>query len=162
MPGPIHRVARAFLCLALLAAALPKSAHAMSRLPKRMDRELLCDACGATLVELDEMITKTEKKLGRETAISEALESVCDNVYTFTRYTFPPPRMQKGCVAIVEALEEELESALSARVSPEDAARAVCADACEGVDQKAKPAGTVVEEAYVDGVPYDGTKDGEL
>ncbi len=55
-----HRATLAVLCLVLSAAALP-SAHAKSRLPlKKFDREVLCEACGATLVELDGIITKTE------------------------------------------------------------------------------------------------------
>ena len=157
-----HRATLAVLCLVLSAAALP-SAHAKSRLPlKKFDREVLCEACGATLVELDGIITKTEKKLGRGSAIVDALESVCDDVYTFTRYAFPPPKMQKACRAIVEALEDEIDAAFASRQSPEEAKLEVCAEACEGVDQSAKASGTSVEEMYVDGKPHDGRGEAEL
>jgi hypothetical protein len=157
-----HRATLTVLCLVLAAAALP-SAHAKSRLPlKKFDRDVLCEACGATLVELDGIIAKTEKKLGRGSAIVDALESVCDDVYTFTRYAFPPPKMQKGCQAIVEALEDEIDAAFASRLSPEEAKLEVCAEACEGVDQTAKTSGTSVEEMYVDGKPHDGRGEAEL
>ena len=157
-----HRATLAVLCLVLSAAALP-SAHAKSRLPlKKFDREVLCEACGATLVELDGIITKTEKKLGRGSAIVDALESVCDDVYTFTRYAFPPPKMQKACRAIVEALEDEIDAAFASRQSPEEAKLEVCAEACEGVDQSAKASGTSVEEMYVDGKLHDGRGEAEF
>lgn len=157
-----HR-AVAVLCLVLaFSSALPTAHAKKSRLPKRMDQEILCDACGATLVELDEMITKTEKKLGRGEVISDALEAVCDDVYRFTRYDFPPPKMQKGCVAIVEAFADEIESSFAERVSVDDAKTGLCFEACEGVETSAKSSGTLVEETHVDGVPYDGTTEGEL
>jgi hypothetical protein len=160
-----HR-AVAVLCLVLaLSATLPIPAHAKkSRLPKRFDRDVLCDACGATVVELDVTITKTEKKKGRGAAIADAMDAVCDDVYRFTAYDFPPPKIQKGCFAILEAFADEIETTFVKRVSVEDAKHGVCAEACEGVDQetKKKTSGTAVEETYVDGAPYDGTADGEL
>ena len=138
-----HR-AVAVLCLVLaFSATLPIPAHAKkSRLPKRFDRDVLCDACGATVVEL----------------------AVCDDVYRFTAYDFPPPKIQKGCFAILEAFADEIETTFVKRVSVEDAKHGVCAEACEGVDQetKKKTSGTAVEETYVDGAPYDGTAEGEL
>ena len=70
--------------------------------------------------------------------------------------------MQKGCVAIVEAFADEIESSFAERVSVDDAKTGLCFEACEGVETSAKSSGTLVEETHVDGVPYDGTTEGEL
>jgi hypothetical protein len=49
------------LTLALLSCAVP---GAEAKLPKHEDRNVLCEACNATLVELGARVRKTEKKLG--------------------------------------------------------------------------------------------------
>ena len=55
------------VALALLSCAVPA---VEAKLPKHEDRNMLCEACNATLVELQAMVKKTEKKLGRGERLS--------------------------------------------------------------------------------------------
>jgi hypothetical protein len=59
--GALAAVA-AVVALALLACAVPA---VQAKLPRHEDRNVLCEACNATLVELAAMVKKTEKKFGR-------------------------------------------------------------------------------------------------
>ena len=55
-------VVAAMVALALLSCAVPA---VEAKLPKHEDRNVLCEACNATLLELQTMVKKTEKKFGR-------------------------------------------------------------------------------------------------
>ena len=55
-------VVAATVALAILSCAVPA---VEAKLPKHQDRNVLCEACNATLVELQAMVKKTEKKFGR-------------------------------------------------------------------------------------------------
>ena len=60
--GTALAVVVAVVALALLSCAVPA---VEAKLPKHEDRNVLCEACNATLVELQAMVKKTEKKFGR-------------------------------------------------------------------------------------------------
>lgn len=57
----------AVVALALLSCAVPA---VEAKLPKHEDRNLLCEACNATLLELQATVKKTEKKFGRGERLS--------------------------------------------------------------------------------------------
>ena len=62
-------VVTAAAALLLISCAAPT---AEAKLPKNGDRNVLCEACNATLMELQAMVKKTEKKFGRGTSVSAA------------------------------------------------------------------------------------------
>ena len=96
-----------------------------AKLPKNEDREVLCEACNATLAELSNLVAKTEKRAGgRESAVEDALETLCDDMYRFVTYAYPPPKMQKGCRVIVEEYADELSTLVYAK---DDARTRKCA-----------------------------------
>jgi len=53
------------LGVALILAMLAWVPAAQAKLPKHEDRNMLCEACNATLTELASVVGKTEKKFGR-------------------------------------------------------------------------------------------------
>lgn len=62
----------AVVALALLLCAVPA---VEAKLPKHEDRNVLCEACNATLVELQAIVKKTEKKFGRGERLSDLSRS---------------------------------------------------------------------------------------
>lgn len=124
-----------------------------AKLPKNEDREVLCEACNATLAELSNLVAKTEKRAGgRESAVEDALETLCDDMYRFVTYAYPPPKMQKGCRVIVEEYADELSTLVYAK--DERTYEKVCATPCEGVDVDGIKTRERTMEATVDGKPY--------
>lgn len=55
-------VSAVLIVLVLALCGYPQGAEA--KLPKHEDRNVLCDACNATLMELGKVVKKTEKKFG--------------------------------------------------------------------------------------------------
>ena len=144
------RTPLAALAMTALLAVVFLSTPASAKLPKHEDRAVLCEACNATLVELEAMVAKTEKKQGRESAIVDALEELCADMYKFVRYEYPPPKMKRGCEIIVEEYEELIADLVYKR-DPETREK-VCATACEDVDERAKTETPRTAEVIVDGV----------
>ena len=113
-----------------IAMALASTAEAKKEVP-----QVLCEACRATLTELRASVGKTAKKLGRSNAVTEAMEALCEDMYNFRSYAYPPPQMQKGCRTIMDRHEEEIESALWR--GDENVVDDICSKpkgACHGVD----------------------------
>lgn len=113
-----------------IAMALASTAEAKKEVP-----QVLCEACRATLTELRASVEKTAKKLGRSNAVTEAMEALCEDMYNFRSYAYPPPQMQKGCRTIMDRHEEEIESALWR--GDENVVDDICSKpkgACHGVD----------------------------
>ena len=86
------RTPLATLAMTALLTLVFLSTPTSAKLPKHEDRAVLCEACNATLVELEAMVAKTEKNHGRESAIVDALEELCADMYRFVRYEYPPRR----------------------------------------------------------------------
>ena len=113
-----------------IAMVLASTAEAKKEVP-----QVLCEACRATLTELRASVEKTAKKLGRSNAVTEAMEALCEDMYNFRSYAYPPPQMQKGCRTIMDRHEEEIESALWR--GDENVVDDICSKpkgACQGVD----------------------------
>ena len=144
------RTPLATLAMTALLTLVFLSTPTSAKLPKHEDRAVLCEACNATLVELEAMVAKTEKNHGRESAIVDALEELCADMYRFVRYEYPPPKMKRGCEIIVEE-NEDLISDLVYKRDPETREK-VCATACEGVDERARSETSRTTEVIVDGV----------
>lgn len=144
------------LALLVAALALALAPPVGAKLPKSMDKALLCDACGAVVAEGSKLVAKSAGRLGRENAVYAVLEDLCKGaVRHFRTYDHPPPKMGQGCVAIVAEYEEELERALYDGVAVADATADICKVACEGVDKDAKPATDTT--VLLDGRPVDAT-----
>ena len=123
----VRRVLAAVFALVL---TLASTAEAKKEVP-----QVLCESCRATLTELRTMVDKTAKKQGRENAVTDAMEAICEDMYNFRTYAYPPPQMQKGCRTIMDRHEEEIETALWR--GDENLVEFICGrpkGACHGVD----------------------------
>ena len=103
----IRAVRRVLAAVFALVLALASTAEAKKEVP-----QVLCESCRATLTELRTMVDKTAKKQGRENAVTDAMEAICEDMYNFRTYAYPPPQMQKGCRTIMDRHEEDIETAL--------------------------------------------------
>ena len=126
----IRAVRRVLAAVFALILALASTAEAKKEVP-----QVLCESCRATLTELRTMVDKTAKKQGRENAVTDAMEAICEDMYNFRTYAYPPPQMQKGCRTIMDRHEEEIETALWR--GDENLVEFICGrpkGACHGVD----------------------------
>ena len=103
----VRAVRRVLAAVFALVLALASTAEAKKEVP-----QVLCESCRATLTELRTMVDKTAKKQGRENAVTDAMEAICEDMYNFRTYAYPPPQMQKGCRTIMDRHEEDIETAL--------------------------------------------------
>ena len=126
----IRAVRHVLAAVFALLLALASTAEAKKEVP-----QVLCESCRATLTELRTMVDKTAKKQGREYAVTDAMEAICEDMYNFRTYAYPPPQMQKGCRTIMDRHEEDIETALWR--GDENLVEFICGrpkGACHGVD----------------------------
>ena len=126
----IRVVRRVLAAVFALVLTLASTAEAKKEVP-----QVLCESCRATLTELRTMVDKTAKKQGRENAVTDAMEAICEDMYNFRTYAYPPPQMQKGCRTIMDRHEEDIETALWR--GDENLVEFICGrpkGACHGVD----------------------------
>ena len=129
-----------------------------AKLPKHEDYNLLCNACDATLVEIAKIVVKDEKKYGRETALANALDSICSNMMTFNVYDFPPPKMQKACNIIIGEYEQKIEKGFLSKQSHEEMKASVCKAACKNYDPAAPTKGSKMD-TMMNGRPMNAEED---
>jgi len=122
---PIRKMSRALALTALTVALLLCVAAAMPAPPKRQRNgakgkperksrdskgdEVTCEACKAIAVEVGPKVESLVKKLGRENAVTEVLDSFCDDFSNFNTYNQIPPKMQEGCRRVMGRSAEAFE-----------------------------------------------------
>lgn len=102
--------------------------------PPADPQAVFCAACRAVPEAAAAAVAAKERKLGRENAVTEALDygQLCDTS-SFKTYAFSPPQMVKGCRKVLDKHEEALEALLFEGAAPGAIFEKLCGRKCAGV-----------------------------
>lgn len=93
-----------------------------------LDKGVLCEVCKAVINEASVIVNdKVRKRMGRETAVIDTLDTLCSQGMTiFKTYEFIPPTMRDGCFSLMDRHGDDIESALMAGDKAGDACEFIC------------------------------------
>ena len=102
--------------------------------PPADPQAVFCAACRAVPEAAAAVVAAKERKLGRENAVTEALDygQLC-TTSSFKTYAFSPPTMVGGCRKVLDKHEEALEALLFEGAAPGAIFEKLCGRKCAGV-----------------------------